>query len=148
ILPAQFSIVRDELNLIGVCVFRNPLQKALAFLSHLLAHLLRKGLKWLDQQLCSRRGPLDLPDSSYKAIDQKSREHARAAWKDERAIRICYDAASILMGKDQIVKIRQEANRRGLICFRQRSAQHIEEFSPLLVAERGQFGFERIDRSR
>src|SRR2546426_12716360 len=36
ILPAQFSIVRNELNLKGVCVLRNPLQKALAFLSHLL----------------------------------------------------------------------------------------------------------------
>ena len=102
----------------------------------------------MDQQLCSRRCPLDLPDSSYKAIDQKGREHARAAWKDERAIRICYDAASIVMGKDQIVKIWQEADRGGLIRFRQRSTRHIKEFSPLLVAERGQFCPERIDGKR
>src|SRR5205814_250412 len=104
-----------------------------------------QGLKWLDQQLCSRCGALDLPDSRYKAINEKGWKHHRVAWKDDGAVLICYDALAIVVGKEKVVKIWEEADRCGSLRFRQWSTWQIEEFAPLFVAKGGQFCSKSID---
>src|SRR5258708_27872696 len=75
ILSARFSIVLDECNLKGVCFLHDPMHESLSFLAQILGNLVRKRLKWLNHQLCSCGGALDLPYATDKAIDQKGRKH-------------------------------------------------------------------------
>src|SRR5581483_2964014 len=148
ILPERFSIIWDKCDLKGGDLIGSPMKEALSFPEQVLANVVRQGLKRLDQQLCLGCAALDLPDSTHKTINQKSRKYHRVAWEDKWAIGVSNDALAVIMGKDKVVKIWQEAYRRGHIRWWQWSTWHIEEFSSLLVSEGHQLCSKCIDSTR
>src|SRR5579884_4545263 len=111
--PDLQGLGRDKLDFERFRAVLDETDKSLPFVDQRGANLWRQWLKRLNHESCHVARAFNLPGAAHKAIDQKRRPHPTNSEENGLAVLSRYEAAAVGVREDQVVKLRQEAHRRG-----------------------------------
>ena len=120
-----------------------------ALLGQLGSRGFAEGDERLELERCRLPLALDAPGPGDGAVHQECRGNEQVARRDVWTMFLRNEPGAIGVRQQQVVELREEANRRPLVLAGPRRLRQVEQLAAALVTERDQLRSQRLeDRSR